>query len=67
MIKALWSNYTYGRHYWEPDYFGELEVRLFGSAYYYIDERDRLNSAAEAQGRKPDPRFNDRGPFRRDN
>jgi hypothetical protein len=70
MLKTLWSNYTYSgfnRYRRGPDYFGRLEVRLYGSAYGYIESRDRLNSVAEAQGQKPDPRFYDRGPFRRDN
>lgn len=65
MLKTLWSNYTYDRRHFEPDYFGTIEVRLSGSAYFYIEARDRLIPVAGAEGRKPDPRFNDRGPFRR--
>ena len=65
MLKTLWSNYAYDRRHFEPDYFGTIEVRLSGSAYFYIEARDRLIPVAGAEGRKPDPRFNDRGPFRR--
>lgn len=77
MLKTLWSNYTYSginRYIRGTKYFGELKVGVYGSAYSYIETRDKLNSREpprrdrpvdDAARPKPDPRFNDRGPFRR--
>ena len=80
MLKTLWSNYTYSGinlYIRGQNYFGQLEVRLDGSAYGYIETRDKINSRepppptphpwGKPPPPKPDPRFNDRGPFRRDN
>jgi hypothetical protein len=66
-LKTLWTNYAYDGNNFQQHYFGELEVRLSGSAYFYIEARDALIPVAGAHGQKPDPRFDDRGPFRRGN
>jgi hypothetical protein len=76
LTEALWRSYenNRGRDDWpEFEDRGHLSVRFRGQAKDYIALRDYRLRAGSSTGSasnkeptpKPDPRFNDRGPFRR--